>query len=134
MLCCFVNTASRCPTTPIPPVAARPAHSLYKSKLHILPGLPRNFAHARARPRAIRKLHLDTCDELGIEASVRAEVDRLINELQQLLIGINIMQVRDGTCRNGMGRAAWRLGPQLRCAGRLPGGGEGVMDRHDWVG
>lgn len=42
--------------------------------------------------QAIRKLHLDTCDELGIEATVRAEVERLINELQQLLIGINIMQ------------------------------------------
>ncbi|EFJ51395.1 hypothetical protein VOLCADRAFT_87637, partial [Volvox carteri f. nagariensis] len=40
----------------------------------------------------IRKLHLDTCDELGIEPSVRHEVERLLNELQQLLIGISIMQ------------------------------------------
>ncbi|GLC36554.1 hypothetical protein PLESTB_000161300 [Pleodorina starrii] len=40
----------------------------------------------------IRKLHLGTCDELGIESSVRAEVEHLINELRQLLIGISIMQ------------------------------------------
>ncbi|GLI62257.1 hypothetical protein VaNZ11_004863 [Volvox africanus] len=40
----------------------------------------------------IRKLHLDTCDDLGIEPAVRSEVERLINELQQLLIGISIMQ------------------------------------------
>ncbi|KAG2433287.1 hypothetical protein HXX76_008354 [Chlamydomonas incerta] len=40
----------------------------------------------------IRKLHLDTCDELGVEAAVCNEVDRMVNELQQLLIGISIMQ------------------------------------------
>ncbi|GIL62599.1 hypothetical protein Vafri_16782 [Volvox africanus] len=40
----------------------------------------------------IRKLHLDTCDDLGIEPAVRSEVERLINELEQLLIGISIMQ------------------------------------------
>lgn len=45
--------------------------------------------------RNIRKLHLDTCDELGVEAAVRTEVDRMVNELQQLLIGISIMQVGD---------------------------------------
>lgn len=43
--------------------------------------------------RAIRKLHLDTCEQLGVEASVRAEVERLLNELAQLLVGISIMQV-----------------------------------------
>ncbi|GBF88595.1 aspartokinase chloroplastic-like [Raphidocelis subcapitata] len=42
--------------------------------------------------RAIRDLHLATCAELGVEPPVRAEVERLLNELQQLLIGINIMQ------------------------------------------
>lgn len=43
--------------------------------------------------RNIRRIHLDTCDELGIELAVRTEVERLLNELQQLLIGISIMQV-----------------------------------------
>ncbi|KAI8477517.1 MAG: Aspartate/glutamate/uridylate kinase [Monoraphidium minutum] len=42
--------------------------------------------------RKIRELHLATCDELGVEPAVRAEVEKLLNELQQLLIGINIMQ------------------------------------------
>ncbi|GFR50737.1 hypothetical protein Agub_g12994 [Astrephomene gubernaculifera] len=42
--------------------------------------------------KIIRQLHLATCDELAIEPAVRAEVDHLINELQQLLIGISIMQ------------------------------------------
>lgn len=41
---------------------------------------------------ALRKLHMDTCAELGVEEEVRDEISRLINELQQLLIGISIMQ------------------------------------------
>ncbi len=40
----------------------------------------------------IRELHLATCDELGVEPAVRAEVEKLLKELRQLLIGINIMQ------------------------------------------
>jgi aspartate kinase len=43
--------------------------------------------------RALRDLHMKTCDELRIEPAVKAEVEKLINELQQLLIGISIMQV-----------------------------------------
>lgn len=35
---------------------------------------------------------MTTCEELGVEAGVRGEVEKLLNELQQLLIGINIMQ------------------------------------------
>ena len=46
--------------------------------------------------RAIRKLHLDTCAALGVEAEVRAEVEKLLSELSQLLIGICIMQVWGG--------------------------------------
>jgi aspartate kinase len=41
----------------------------------------------------LRKLHFDTCDELGVEPSVKAEVEKMLNDLQQLLIGISIMQV-----------------------------------------
>lgn len=43
--------------------------------------------------RAVRELHLNTCDELGVEPSVKAEVVALLDNLQQLLIGICIMQV-----------------------------------------
>jgi aspartate kinase len=42
--------------------------------------------------KAVRDLHMAACDELGVDASVKAEVARLLSELQQLLIGINIMQ------------------------------------------
>jgi hypothetical protein len=42
--------------------------------------------------RAIRELHLKTCDDLGVEPEVRAEVEKLLSELKQLLIGISIMQ------------------------------------------
>lgn len=42
--------------------------------------------------KAVRDLHLATCETLGVEAEVRAEVERLLSELQQLLIGISIMQ------------------------------------------
>jgi hypothetical protein len=43
--------------------------------------------------QAIRKLHLETCDTLGVEPAVRSEVEKLLSELSQLLIGISIMQV-----------------------------------------
>jgi len=43
--------------------------------------------------RAVRELHLQTCDELGVEPAVKAEVMQLLDNLQQLLMGICIMQV-----------------------------------------
>lgn len=42
----------------------------------------------------MRELHLATCDELGVEPAVKAEIVALLDNLQQLLIGIGIMQVR----------------------------------------
>jgi hypothetical protein len=36
---------------------------------------------------------LQTCDELGVEPAVKAEIVSLLDNLQQLLIGICIMQV-----------------------------------------
>jgi hypothetical protein len=35
-----------------------------------------------------------TVEELQVEPSCRKEIERLLSELQQLLIGISIMQVR----------------------------------------
>lgn len=49
--------------------------------------------------RAIRELHLQTCDELGVEPAVKAEIVTLLDNLQQLLIGICIMQVGLGAAR-----------------------------------
>lgn len=46
--------------------------------------------------RAIQELHQFTADEIGIDAAARAEMERLLKNLQQLLVGISIMQV---SCR-----------------------------------
>lgn len=43
--------------------------------------------------RAIKELHRETADELNVDHETRAEVERLLGELQQLLAGIAIMQV-----------------------------------------
>jgi hypothetical protein len=58
----------------------------------LLPNAPHLFVLSVCC-RAIRELHLATCEELGVEAAVRAEVEALLCNLQQLLIGISIMQV-----------------------------------------
>lgn len=42
--------------------------------------------------REIHKLHLATCEQLQVEPATRAEVERLLKELEQLLTGISIMQ------------------------------------------
>lgn len=36
---------------------------------------------------------MDTCNQLDVEPQVKSEVERLLNELTQLLVGISIMQV-----------------------------------------
>lgn len=43
--------------------------------------------------RAVKELHHQTADEIGVDASTRAELDRLLKNLEQLLVGISIMQV-----------------------------------------
>jgi hypothetical protein len=43
--------------------------------------------------RAIKELHRDTCSVLDLDSEAVGSVERLLTELQQLLIGISIMQV-----------------------------------------
>jgi hypothetical protein len=43
--------------------------------------------------RAIRQLHRETSKALEVDRECLGEVERLLNELQQLLVGISIMQV-----------------------------------------
>ena len=43
--------------------------------------------------RAIQELHRQAAKELQIDAATQAEMERLLAELQQLLVGISIMQV-----------------------------------------
>lgn len=47
--------------------------------------------------RDIRELHRQAAKELGIDEAAKAEIERLLSELQQLLVGVSIMQ--DLTCR-----------------------------------
>jgi hypothetical protein len=42
---------------------------------------------------AIGELHRETMVALGVDGDVLKEVERLLGELQQLLVGISIMQV-----------------------------------------
>ncbi len=44
--------------------------------------------------RAVKELHRQAADELGVGEDAHAEVEALLGELQQLLIGIAIMQAR----------------------------------------
>ena len=44
--------------------------------------------------RAIKELHREAADKLRIDADCKDEMERLLNELQQLLVGISIMQAR----------------------------------------
>ena len=48
--------------------------------------------------RAIQELHQFTADEIGIDSAARAEMERLLKNLQQLLVGISIMQVSLPPC------------------------------------
>ena len=41
---------------------------------------------------AIKDLHRTTAEELGVDAETREEVETLLTQLQQLLVGISIMQ------------------------------------------
>lgn len=51
-------------------------------------------ASASALPplQQIRNLHLETCDTLGVDASAKAEVEALLSQLEQLLVGVAILQ------------------------------------------
>lgn len=44
--------------------------------------------------RAIKELHRQAADELGVDEAAHTQVEALLGELQQLLIGIAIMQAR----------------------------------------
>lgn len=44
--------------------------------------------------RAIRHLHKEAASKLEVDRECGDEVEKLLNELQQLLVGISIMQVR----------------------------------------
>jgi aspartate kinase len=42
--------------------------------------------------REVMELHRRTCEELGLDEEVKVEVESLLKDLQQLLIGVNMLQ------------------------------------------
>ena len=58
---------------------------------------------ASAASRELKELHRQTADSLAADHATRAEVERLLSELQQLLAGISIMQVDVMTACNPVG-------------------------------
>ena len=63
--------------------------------------------------RQIKELHRDTCTELELPTETVAVVERLLTELQQLLTGMAIMQVR---ARLPCLASSWRRPPLLATA------------------
>lgn len=49
--------------------------------------------------RLIKELHRDTCGSLDLSQEDVSQVERLLTELQQLLTGLSIMQVRAPPCQ-----------------------------------
>lgn len=50
--------------------------------------------HACTCRRTISELHHTTANDIGVDPGTREELHRLLNNLQQLLVGISIMQAR----------------------------------------
>lgn len=76
-------------------------------------GCSSKFAYSGCR--AIQELHQYAADEIGVDSATRAEMERLLNNLQQLLVGISIMQVSNmATTLRAMLQA-----PLLRFSGEI---------------
>lgn len=64
-------------------------------------------------PRAIKELHRETADALSADLKTRAEVERLLSELQQLLAGIAIMQDLTDRAKDSLVSFGERLSTRL---------------------
>lgn len=107
-------------------------HARYSCLPHFLPCLPGclpAWGHTRladrcaggVRCRAIQDLHHQTAEELGVDAETRGEVDALLTQLQQLLVGISIMQVRGGRWLTGWLSGGGDAGAALQTNSRRHG-------------
>ena len=58
----------------------------------------------------MKELHRETAAKLGVDAATCEEVEGLLTQLQQLLVGISIMQVGGcgGEGRGSLTRGWWR--------------------------
>lgn len=72
--------------------ASNSGHCLYR----LVPSSERPFTPATAPCRAIQDLHRETAQKLRVDNGCIEEVEALLKQLEQLLVGISIMQVRVG--------------------------------------
>lgn len=82
------------------PTWAPPPPCLPRACLPVATRLPR----ARPPGRAIKDLHRETAATLGVDAATVEEVETLLTQLQQLLVGISIMQVSQRCCTGTLSR------------------------------
>ena len=66
--------------------------------------------------RAVQFLHQRTCQELRVDGQCRREMDQLLSELQQLLVGIAIMQDLTLRARDSLVSFGERLSTRLFAA------------------
>lgn len=66
--------------------------------------------------KAIQDLHHQTAEELGVDAETRGEVDALLTQLQQLLVGISIMQDLTPRAKDSLVSFGERLSTRLFAA------------------
>lgn len=66
--------------------------------------------------RAIKELHRDTADKLGVDGAAREEVEALLTQLAQLLVGISIMQDLTPRARDSLVSFGERLSTRLFAA------------------
>lgn len=66
--------------------------------------------------RAIKELHRETADKLGVDAAAREEVEALLTQLAQLLVGISIMQDLTPRARDSLVSFGERLSTRLFAA------------------
>ncbi|PSC72184.1 aspartate kinase [Micractinium conductrix] len=71
---------------------------------------------ALAPLKAIRDLHLETAEKLGVDVATREEVEALVTQLTQLLVGISIMQDLTPRAKDSLVSFGERLSTRLFAA------------------
>ena len=66
--------------------------------------------------RAIKELHRETADKLGVDAAAREEIENLLTQLAQLLVGISIMQDLTPRAKDSLVSFGERLSTRLFAA------------------
>lgn len=66
--------------------------------------------------RAVKELHRETADRLQVDNATRGEVESLLTQLQQLLVGISIMQDLTPRAKDSLVSFGERLSTRLFAA------------------